>query len=99
MSNIYLNTEQQSMPPTDNQIEGCHGHYVSINAGGKGHSYGDRCGCDDINPETNIDFIAPLLMLSALIIIIRKKNKIMKTKQKTKRTIGRRIYKPLGKYF
>ena len=35
MSNIYLNTEQQSMPPTDNQIEGCHGHYVSINAGGK----------------------------------------------------------------
>ena len=75
ISNIYLNTEQQSMPPTDNQIEGCHGHYVSINAGGKGHSYGDRCGCDGINPETNIDFIATLLMLSALIIIIRKKNK------------------------
>ena len=73
ISNIYLNTEQQSMPPTDNQIEGCHGHYVSINAGGKGHSYGDRCGCDGINPETNIDFTAPLLILSALIIIIRKK--------------------------
>ena len=32
MSNIYLNTEQQSMPPIDNQIEGCHGHYISINA-------------------------------------------------------------------
>ena len=73
MSNIYLNTEQQSMPHTDNQIEGCHGHYVSINAGCRGHSYGDSCGCDGINPETNIDFIAPLLMLSALIIIIRKK--------------------------
>ena len=73
MSNIYLNTEQQSMPPTDNQIEGCHGHFVSINAGGRGHSYGDSCGCDGINPETSIDFIAPLLMLSALIIIIRKK--------------------------
>ena len=79
MSNIYLNTEQQSMPPTDNQIEGCHGHYVSINVGGKGHSYGDSCGCDDINPETNIDFIAPLLILSALIIIIRKKKLNLKT--------------------
>ena len=73
MSDIYLNTEQQSMPPTDNQIEGCHGHFVSINAGGKGHSFGDSCGCDGINPETNIYLIAPLLMLSALIIIIRKK--------------------------
>ena len=83
MSNIYLNTEQQSMPPTNNQIEGCYGHYVSINAGGRGHSYGDRCGCDGTSPETNIDFIAPLLILSALIIIV---------KQKTKRTIGRRIY-------
>ena len=52
MSNIYLNTEQQSMPPTDNQIECCHGHYVSIQTGGKGHSYWDSCGCDGINPET-----------------------------------------------
>ena len=78
MSNIYLNKEQQSMTPTDNQIEGCHGHYVSINAGGKWHSYGDSCGCDGINPETNIDFIAPLLILSALIIIIRKKIKLWK---------------------
>ena len=50
MSNIYLNTEQQSMPPTDNKIEGCNGHYISINAGGKGHSIGDGCGCDGINP-------------------------------------------------
>ena len=84
MSNIYLNTEQQSMPPTDNQIEGCHGHYVSINAGGKGHSYGDSCGCDGLNPETNIDFIAPLLILSALIIIIRKKIKLWKQNKKLK---------------
>ena len=43
-----------------------------------------------INPETTIDFIAPLLMLSAFIIIV---------KQKTKRTIRRRFYYPLGKYF
>ena len=50
MSNIYINAEQQSMPHTDNKIEGCHGHYVSINAGGKWHSIGDGCGCDGINP-------------------------------------------------
>lgn len=72
MSNIYLNTEQQSMPPTDNQIEGCHGHYVSINAGGKGHYYGDSCGCDGLNLETPIDFIAPILILTAITLIYRK---------------------------
>ena len=49
MSNIYLNTEQQSMPPTDNKIEGCHGHYVSIQTGGKGHREVDSCGCDGLN--------------------------------------------------
>ena len=76
MSNIYINTEQQSIPHINNQIEGCHGHCVSIKVGGKWHSYGDGCGCDGISPETNIDFIAPLLILSALIIIIRKKTNI-----------------------
>ena len=49
MSNIYINAEKQSMPPTDNQIEGCHGHYVSINAGGKWHRVGDSCGFDGLN--------------------------------------------------
>ena len=54
MSNIYLNTEQKSMPPTDNQIEGCHGHFVSINAGGIGHSYGDSVKrlCDAVSNTT-----------------------------------------------
>ena len=75
MSNKYINTEQQSMPPIDKQIECCHGNYVSINAGGKGNSYGDSCGCDGLNPETPIDFIAPLLMLSAFIIIVKRKTK------------------------
>ena len=72
ISNIYINAEQQSMPPTDNQIEGYHGHYVSINAGGKGHSIGDGCGCDGINPETPIDFIAPMLLITELTLIYRK---------------------------
>lgn len=60
------------MPHAVNQIQGCHGHYVSINAGGKGHSYGDGCGCDGTNPETSIDFIAPLLFFTAIILIYRK---------------------------
>ena len=64
------------MPPTDNKIEGCHGHYVSINAGGKCHSYGDNCVFDCLNHVTNIDFIAPLLILSALIIIVKRKIKL-----------------------
>ena len=76
MSNIYLNTEQKSRPPRPEHGNNCNGHFTSIANGGKGHSYGDSCGCDGINPETNIDFIAPLLILSALIIIIRKKIKL-----------------------
>ena len=60
------------MPPTDNQIEGCHGHYVSINACGKGHRVGDSCGCDGLNPDTNIDFIAPILLITAITLIYRK---------------------------
>ena len=45
---------------------------IYINAGGKGHSIGDGCGCDGINPETPIDFIAPMLLISALTLIYRK---------------------------
>ncbi len=78
------------MSHNDNQIKGCQGHYVSINAGGKWHSYEDSCGCDGINSETNIDFIVHLLILSAFIIIVKQKNK---------RFIRRRFYYPLGKYF
>ena len=72
MSNIYLNTERQSISPTDNQIEGCHGHYVSINAGGNGHSVGDGCGCDGMNPETSIEFIIPFLLITGILLIYKK---------------------------
>ena len=75
MSNIFINTEIQKPPKSYNNNNSPPGHYISIQAGGNGHSVGDRCGCDGTSPETNIDFIAPLLILSALIIIIRKKNK------------------------
>ena len=75
MSTIYLNdTSKPIRPPHSND---CNGHNTSISVGGNGHWVGDGCQCDDINPETNIDFIAPLLMLSALIIIIRKKLKLL----------------------
>lgn len=72
MSDIYIN-QQGLKPPTPIEIQGCHGHNVSIAAGGKGHSYGDSCGCDNMNPETPIDFIIPILLLSAFIIIIKQK--------------------------
>ena len=88
MSTIYLNNPSKPIrPPHSND---CNGHNTSISVGGNGHWVGDGCQCDDINPETPIDFIASLLMLSAFIIIV---------KQKTKRTIRRRFYQPLGKYF
>lgn len=74
MSDIFINSEV-ARPPKPYNGNNCNGHYTSISAGGNGHSYGDGCGCDDLNPQANIDFIAPLLMLSALIIIIRKKIK------------------------
>lgn len=74
MSDIFINQEWLK-PPTPIEIEGCHGHQVSINAGGKGHSYGDSFGCDGMNHETSIDFIAPILMLSAFIIIVKRKTK------------------------
>ena len=82
MSDIFINSKT-SNPPRPGHGNNCNGHFTSIANGGKGHSIGDSCGCDGINPETNIDFIAPLLMLSAFIIIV---------KQKSKRTIRRRIY-------
>ena len=71
MSDIFINSAPN--PPKPYNGNNCPpGHYISIQAGGNGHSVGDNCGCDDINPETNIDFIAPLLILSALRTIRRR---------------------------
>ena len=71
MSDIYIYQETER-PPRPNHGNNCHGHYTSISAGGNGHSYGDGCGCDGMNPETNIDFILPLLVISAIILIYKK---------------------------
>ena len=75
MSDIFINSEIQRPPKPYNNNNCPPGHYVSIQAGGTGHSVGDNCGCNGINPETNIDFIAPLLILSAFIIIVKQKLK------------------------
>ena len=56
MSDIFINSTPKPPKPYNNNCPP--GHYISIQAGGNGHSVGDNCGCDDINPETNIDFIA-----------------------------------------
>ena len=72
MSDIFINTETLS-PPRPDHGNNCHWHFTSIAAGGNGHSANDGCGCDGINPETNIDFIAPLLLLFAFIIIVKRK--------------------------
>ena len=74
MSDIFINSEI-SRPPRPGHGNNCHGHFTSIANGGKGHTIGDGCGCDGMNPETNIDFIAPLLILSAFIIIVKQKTK------------------------
>ena len=79
MSDIFINTETLR-PPRPDHGNNCHWHFTSIAVGGNGHSANDGCGCDEINPETSIDFIAPMLILSAFIII---------GKQKIKRTIRR----------
>ena len=73
MSDIFINSEVQRPPKPYNNNNCPPGHYVSIQAGGNGHSVEDNCGCDGLNPTANIDFIAPLLMLSAVLIINYKK--------------------------
>lgn len=53
------------------------GHFISIQAGGKGHSVGDDCGCDEINPETPIDFIMPILLITGFLLIYNKFKKVL----------------------
>ena len=71
MSDIFINSEI-SRPPRPGHGNNCNGHFTSIANGGNGHSIGDGCGCDGLNPESSIDFIVPLLILSAFIIIKQK---------------------------
>ena len=74
MSDIFINSETVR-PPRPGHGNNCHGHFTSISAGGHGHYYNDGCGCDELSPETSIDFIIPLLILSAFILIYKKHEK------------------------
>lgn len=71
MSDIYINTESTQIPrpPHGNN---CNGHFTSIQAGGLGHWEGDGCACDGLNPESNIDFIVPILLITGVLLIYKK---------------------------
>ena len=71
MSDIYIYGEE-ARPPRPNHGNNCHGHYTSISAGGNGHSVGDGCGCDGLNPETSIEFIIPFLLITGILLIYKK---------------------------
>lgn len=71
MSDIFINSEI-SRPPRQGHGNNCNGHFTSIANGGNGHSIGDGCGCDGLNPTAKIDFIIPILLISAITIIYLK---------------------------
>ena len=71
MSDIYI-YEETARPPKPDHGNNCNGHFTSISAGGNGHSYGDGCGCDGMNPETSIEFIAPILLITGILLIYKK---------------------------
>ena len=68
MSDIFINTETLR-PPRPGHGNNCHGHFTSISAGGNGHSVGDGCGCDGMNPETSIEFTTPFLLITGILLI------------------------------
>ena len=73
MSDIFI-CQENARPPRPNHGNNCHWHYTSISAGGNGHSVGDGCGCDGMNPETSIEFIIPFLLITGILLIIKKLN-------------------------
>ena len=80
MSNIYIYDKSAKPPKPYNGNDCPPWHYVSIQAGGNGHSVGDGCGCDGINPETSIKFIIPFLLITVILLIYKKLNKVCQIK-------------------
>ena len=72
--NVFYIEEQSSRPPGHGN--NCNGHNRSIQAGGNGHWVGDSCECDGITPSVSINAWIPILLLVALIVIIKVKNRI-----------------------
>lgn len=75
MSDIFINSET-SRPPRPGHGNNCNGHFTSIANGGNGHSIGDGCGCDGMNPESDISFIAPILLITAILSSLKTKLKL-----------------------
>ena len=71
---FYIEEQNYSRPPGHGN--NCNGHNRSIQAGGNGHWVGDSCGCDGITPSVSINAWIPILLLVALIVIIKVKNRI-----------------------
>ena len=67
MSDIFI-YQENAIPPRLNHGNNCHGHFTSISAGGNGHSVGDGCGCDELNPTASIEFITPFLLITGILI-------------------------------
>ena len=76
MSDIFINSEI-SRPPRPDHGNNCHGHFTSIANGGNGHNIGDGCGCDGMSPESNIDFIVPILLITGFLLICNKFKKVL----------------------
>lgn len=70
MSDIFINSTPKPPNPYNNNCPP--GHYISIQAGGNGHSVGDNCGCEGLGPAASIDFILPILILTAIILIFKR---------------------------
>lgn len=71
---FYIKEQNYSRPPGHGN--NCNGHNRSIQAGGNGHWVGDSCGCDGVTPSVSINAWIPILLLVALIVIIKVKNRI-----------------------
>ena len=71
MSDIFIYREE-ARHQRPNHGNNCHGHYTSISAGGNGHSVGDGCGCDELNPTASIEFIIPFLLIIGILLIYKK---------------------------
>ena len=58
--------------PVSECCGGCYTYKECYNCGGSGEVEIEIEECDDINPETPIDFIVPILFLTALTLIYKK---------------------------
>ena len=71
--NVFILSEQQETMRPPGNGNNCNGHNNAIRAGGKGHWYGDSCGCDGGSkaPASPIDSNVWILIPVALVLILK----------------------------